>query len=226
MLVPGIGWPGGSLENSGIIVGVITGAYLGAIWLAAVIWTARDIRDRSHDSITRSVAVLMVLMLNLPGWVLYRVLRPPLTLADLFERELEEEALLQDLNQQMACPECSAQVQEDYVVCPHCACRLKEPCGQCQRALALSWSDCPWCGRQRSRAAPLTAPEVTPSVAAAQAVPSRRPRAIAAAERRAPADAVEVAAEQTPFRRPHGGEQAPSPPARTNSPPAVASAGE
>ena len=147
---PLISWPGGSAENTGIIVGVILGAYVIALWLTAIIWTARDVRSRSHDPVTQFVAVSMVLALNLPGWVLYRVLRPPLTLAELYERQLEEETLLRDLGHELACPTCSAPVDDDYVACPHCATSLKEPCEECGKALSFGWRSCPWCARERT----------------------------------------------------------------------------
>lgn len=192
MLLLGIGWPGGSPENTAIVIVVVLGAYFGALWLAAVIWTARDIRDRSRDPVTQIVAVLIVLVLTLPGWALYLVLRPPTTLAELYERELEEQALLQDFTNQLVCPDCGLEVTEDYVVCPHCTARLKEPCSECGRALVFSWVACPWCAGQRRLAAPRAKGE------AAEPLPSQQPRAIADPR---PADAAALAG-PSPFRRP------------------------
>ena len=149
--VPLITWPGGSPENTGIIIGVVLAAYVIALWLTAVIWTARDMRSRSHDPVSQLVAVLMVMALNLPGWVLYRVLRPPLTLAELYDRQLEEETLLRDLGEALACPTCSQPVEEDYVVCPHCTTGLKDACGECGKAMSFVWRSCPWCGVTRER---------------------------------------------------------------------------
>ena len=149
--VPLISWPGGSPENTGIIIGVVLAAYVIALWLTAVIWTARDIRSRAHDPVSQLVAVLMVMALNLPGWVLYRVLRPPLTLAELYDRQLEEETLLRDLGEALACPTCSQPVEDDYVVCPHCTTGLKDACGECGKALSFVWRSCPWCGVARER---------------------------------------------------------------------------
>ena len=149
MLLPGISWPGGSPENTGIVIGVIFGAYAAALWLAAIVATARDIRERTRDPLTQAVAVGMVLVFNLPGWVLYQVLRPPMTLTEVYERQLEEEVLLQQLTHQRACPECGSEVHEDYVACPHCATRLQQSCGHCGKPLVPSWTVCPWCATTR-----------------------------------------------------------------------------
>lgn len=153
MLLPGVSWPGGNPEGTGIIIGVVAGAYLGALWLAAIAWTFRDIRERTRDPITQTVAVLMVMGFSFAGWVLYHVLRPGLTLAEVYERQLEEEALLQDLSTPLACPQCGVEVTEDYVSCPYCANALKEPCASCGRALTFSWAVCPWCTTPRRAAA-------------------------------------------------------------------------
>ncbi len=207
MLLPGIGWPGGSPENSAIILGVIAGAYFGAIWLAALIWTARDIRERSPDLVTQAVATLIVLVFNLPGWVLYRVLRPPLTQAEVYERQLEEEALLQDLTHQLACPHCGAEVKEDYVACPHCTTKLRQPCDECGRALALGWHACPWCGTERKAAAP--AAEAAQPEAAPEPVPTPAPRAVRTTAANAGSAGAPPVAAQSPFQR-RGRTQAPA----------------
>ena len=43
---------------------------------------------------------------SLPGLLLYFILRPPKTLAELYEESLAEEAMLQDIHVQSACPAC------------------------------------------------------------------------------------------------------------------------
>ena len=159
MLLPAISWPGGSPENTGIIAGVIVGAYLSALWLAAILWTIRDIRERSQDPVTQFIAVATVILFSLAGWVLYLVLRPGITIAEVYDRQLEEEALLQDLQHQLACPQCGVDVQEDFVACPHCATALKALCHSCSRPLPFTWRICPWCSAARQSAPSLTTPE-------------------------------------------------------------------
>lgn len=140
-------WPGGSPENTGLIIAVVFGAYFAALWLAAVVWTGRDIRLRSDDPVTQFVAVLIVLALNFPGWVLYRVLRPTHTIEQQRERELEEQTLLHDLREIATCPRCGARVGDDFVACPLCAATLRFPCPGCQRPLEAGWNFCPWCAQ-------------------------------------------------------------------------------
>ena len=62
--------------------------------------------------------------------------------------ELEEEALLQDIEERQSCPSCRQAVKADYMVCPNCHTPLKKACGECRRLLNLRWSVCPYCGAE------------------------------------------------------------------------------
>ena len=122
------------------------GAFLVALWLSLVFWTWRDIRARSQDRFLRVLAPLLVLLLSLPGVIVYLILRPRLTLEEEYERALEEEALLSGIEGAPACPGCSRQTQKDWMVCTHCHTRLRKSCARCGRLLDLPWNLCPYCG--------------------------------------------------------------------------------
>jgi RNA polymerase subunit RPABC4/transcription elongation factor Spt4 len=122
------------------------GAFLVALWLSLVFWTWRDIRARSQDRFLRVLAPLLVLLLNLPGVIVYLLLRPRLTLEEEYERALEEEALLSGIEAHHTCPGCSRQTQNDWIVCPHCHTLLRKSCARCGRLLELAWNLCPYCG--------------------------------------------------------------------------------
>ncbi|MFQ6014630.1 MAG: zinc ribbon domain-containing protein [Anaerolineae bacterium] len=124
------------------------GAYFLAFWVSLVIWTFRDVRSRSRDIFAQLLATLMVLIFNLPGLFLYYILRPHETLAAAYERELEEEALLQDIKDRQACPSCKQTVQPNFLVCPSCHTKLKKLCPHCERLLHLKWNVCPYCGNR------------------------------------------------------------------------------
>ncbi|HEY8477448.1 MAG TPA: zinc ribbon domain-containing protein [Chloroflexota bacterium] len=124
----------------------IIAAYVVALWVAAVWWTLRDIRSRTNDVFLQLSAVLLVVLFNFPGLVLYLILRPSRTLAELYEAALHEEALLQGMRVPSSCPVCKQQVEADFIFCPWCRTRLKEACPRCQRPLLLRWQLCPYCG--------------------------------------------------------------------------------
>ncbi len=121
------------------------GAFLAALWLALIVWTYRDIRNRHRDRLVHILATLMVAILNLPGVLVYLILRPGRTLEEEYERTLEEEALLQSLEDLALCPGCERRVREDWLICPTCQTKLKKKCHHCGRLMELAWNICPYC---------------------------------------------------------------------------------
>jgi len=128
------------------VTGFILGFYFLAFLLSLVIWAFRDIRSRSRDIFVQLLATLLVLVFNLPGLLLYFILRPQDTLAEAYQRSLEEEALLQDIEERDSCPACKRPIEPDYLFCPHCHTQLRKACPNCGRLLHLAWDLCPYCG--------------------------------------------------------------------------------
>jgi len=120
--------------------------YLVALWFVLVVWTYRDSEARSRSVITQVFSTLLVVLFYLPGLLLYLILRPKETLDAAFQRSLEEEYLLQDLEELPHCPSCHRYVEDDYRLCPHCQTQLRESCFSCGRLVDLKWSLCPFCG--------------------------------------------------------------------------------
>ena len=147
-----------------VMFAALFAAFLTAIWISVVIWTFRDIRARSRDIFAQILGTLLVLLFfpffPLPGWILYMLLRPRETLSEIYERSLEEEALLQGIEERLACPGCNRRIEEEFMICPTCHTRLKKACPACGRLLHLRWNLCPYCGAIQ------TAAKSTPSLAA------------------------------------------------------------
>ena len=145
-----------SADNLGLMLQIalfVVGAYLFALYLGLIVWTWRDIRSRSRDLLTAFLSVLMVLLFNLPGLALYFILRPRETTAEVYARELEEEALLQEIEDRHTCPECERRVEPDFQLCPWCGATLRNRCTACQKLLNLRWEICPYCGEEAPAAA-------------------------------------------------------------------------
>ena len=144
-----------------VMFAALFAAFLTAIWISVVIWTFRDIRARSRDIFAQILATLMVLLFfpffPLPGWMLYMLLRPRETLSEIYERSLEEEALLQGIEERMACPGCNRRIEEEFMICPTCHTRLKKACPACGRLLHLRWNLCPYCGAIQTATKPAPA---------------------------------------------------------------------
>lgn len=134
------------LSGATLVLSGLAGAFLVALWLALVIWTYRDMRARHRDRLVPILAALMVALLNLPGVLVYLILRPARTLEEEYQQTLEEEALLQSIEDQSVCPGCERHIKEDWLVCPSCQTKLRKRCHSCGRLMELPWNICPFCG--------------------------------------------------------------------------------
>lgn len=149
------------------ILSTICGGLTAALVGGMAIWTFRDIRARSRDFLAQILATVLVLTLPIIGLVVYLMLRPRETLADAYERSLEQEALLQAIEEPEICPGCGQRVKGDYLFCPDCHTQLKRACPECGRPLHLRWSLCPYCSAsvapQALEPVPRSQPEAHPA---------------------------------------------------------------
>jgi RNA polymerase subunit RPABC4/transcription elongation factor Spt4 len=130
------------------ILAAVVGALFAALCLSLIIWAFRDMRARARDPFAQLLAALIVAALPGMGIIIYMILRPQETLAEAYERALEEEALLQEIEQRPACPGCSRTVESGWILCPHCHTRLRKACPDCDALMELQWNLCPYCGNQ------------------------------------------------------------------------------
>ncbi len=87
------------------------GGLLALVWLALVVWAYRDIRTRSRSLPSAVLTILLVALLPVVGLVVYLLLRPRETLAAAYDRALEQEALLQQIEDKPVCPTCARPTQ-------------------------------------------------------------------------------------------------------------------
>ncbi|XWX05075.1 zinc ribbon domain-containing protein [Aggregatilineales bacterium SYSU G02658] len=142
--------------NDNVLIGaaVYGGVVVVVFWLAMVVWAYRDMRARSRDGLASALVAVLVLVLNVPGLFVYILMRPRETLAEAYERSLEEEALLQEIEEKPSCPGCGTRVQLNWQACPVCHTRLKKTCVNCRNLLDLSWTLCPICATPQPQHTP------------------------------------------------------------------------
>ena len=156
-----VGWPGGSLESALKLVGLMLVAYALVLWLSAVVWVYRDVRNRTEDQTSQMIAVILVAVFNVPGLIVYLVIRPQGTMGDAYERSVEAEAIMSELQLSAnACQGCRRPIDDEFVICPWCRIVLREPCRSCGKSVRTNWSACPYCTADRMpfRPQPIAAP--------------------------------------------------------------------
>jgi RNA polymerase subunit RPABC4/transcription elongation factor Spt4 len=117
------------------------------------------------------IAVVLVAVFNLPGLIVYLVIRPQGTMGDSYERSVEAEAIMAELQLAAnACQSCRRPIEDEYVVCPWCRSVLREGCRSCGRSVRTAWSACPYCTSDRVPLRPQPVP-----VRGGEQMPVRRP---------------------------------------------------
>jgi len=81
-----------------ILISVLV--YLLLLWVALIIWVTKDIISRTNNVILEIISILLVVVLNIFGALIYLAIRPSKTLIEKFFEDLEYEALSQSVKKQ------------------------------------------------------------------------------------------------------------------------------
>ena len=166
--------------------------YVVLLWLGTAYWAFRDMQARTENPILPYFSAALIIfftpLLFVFAVVLYLIVRPRETLAEVYERSLAEESLLAEVEKNQLCPVCRDRVHADWLVCPNCRTRLHRVCPSCNRLAQPEWPLCAYCGHEFQR-------------------PAARPAERAAAEwgaaaQRSPERVTDVSAEPGGLRRP------------------------
>jgi hypothetical protein len=129
-------------------VGAASIGFLGAAWLASVVWTARDAARRCNTVALRVVSTAMALFLPIVGAAVYRLVRPFETRAEVASRRLRTSslrAMLDDVGER--CVACRTPLEPEFRCCPSCGERVRKECRGCGGLVQVNWTTCPWCAK-------------------------------------------------------------------------------
>src|SRR5688572_12840648 len=129
--------------------------YLVILWIASAYWAFRDMQQRSDNAILPYLVAAGIILFTpflfvFAIWV-YKIVRPHEKVGEVWERNLAEEALLNEVESVRHCPTCERRVDEEWIICPSCRTRLNRVCPNCSRLVGLDWSLCAWCGKDFER---------------------------------------------------------------------------
>jgi hypothetical protein len=122
-------------------------AYLFILWVALVIWVARDSVGRSKNLVFQVFVILLAIVLNIFGLLIYLIVRPQKTLVEKYHEDLEHKALVE--NEEL-CPKCEKPLPLTFQFCPHCAEEARKHCKKCHKLVSKKWSACAYCGTKKS----------------------------------------------------------------------------
>jgi hypothetical protein len=142
--------------------------YVVLLWLGTAYWAFRDMQARTENPILPYFAAALIIfitpLLFVFAVVLYLIVRPRETLAEVYERSLAEESLLAEVEKNELCPVCRDRVDAEWLVCPNCRTRLHRVCPSCNRLAEPTWPLCAFCGRDFERGSTRAAARVRATV--------------------------------------------------------------
>lgn len=111
--------------------------------VALAFWMYRDASRRGAMAWFWAIAAIFF---NVAAWAIYVIVRPPETLDEAHERDLEISAKESELQRGGgSCPNCFKPIEPDFLICPSCMKRLKKSCTSCARPIKTAWAVCPYC---------------------------------------------------------------------------------
>jgi hypothetical protein len=152
--------------------------YAAVVWIAVAYWAFRDMRARTANLLLPYFAAGLIIAFTpifFPFAVLvYRILRPTETIAEVYDRQLAAEAMEAEIKSSF-CPECAGRVESEWIACPACGRRLNHRCADCGNIVGLDWALCAWCGHDLApgTGSPRLVPPTSPAVDMAQAALQR-----------------------------------------------------
>ncbi len=133
-------------SNTWILARNLAGFLVVVFWLTTAFWVFKDARRRIEDPWLVGMAAVLGLVPPFIGPIVYLFLRPPESIEERRDRELDNRALEERLAEHdLRCPVCRGQVDSSYLVCPVCTTRLKQACSSCGAPLEAIWQACPYC---------------------------------------------------------------------------------
>lgn len=141
----------GSLDFN--MFGFILGLVLVVFWLFIIGWVWVDSGERTSKRGLRVGYVLLSVFLNIPGLIIYLIIRPSETIEEIYWADLERRYLKYETADLGDCPKCGSQLFPGYVHCTNCGYTIKARCPKCNILVNKDHKYCEFCGFQlRERA--------------------------------------------------------------------------
>lgn len=140
----------------------ILGYSLIAFWIVVLYWVWLDSGERTSKVAVRILFVLLALVLNVVGLIIYLLIRPSQTIEEIYWSDLEKRYLKYETSELGDCPKCGTQLYPGYNFCPNCKYKLKVKCSKCGLMVDRGCDYCPTCG-EKVRNLSSTTPDVMPS---------------------------------------------------------------
>lgn len=128
--------------------GFVLGFVLILFWLFIIGWVWVDSGERTSKKGLRVGYVLLSAFLNIPGLIIYLIIRPSETIEEIYWADLERRYLKYETADLGDCPKCGSQLFPGYVHCANCGYAVKSRCPKCNLLVNKDHTYCEFCGFQ------------------------------------------------------------------------------
>lgn len=130
------------------IFGTILGVVVLIFWLVLIGWVWVDSGERTSNMTVRVIYLVLVTLLNIPGLIIYLIIRPSETIEQIYWADLERRYLKYETSELGDCSKCGSQLFPGYVYCTNCGNEIKRKCQTCGVLIGKSAKFCQHCGSQ------------------------------------------------------------------------------
>ena len=132
---------------------IILGMVLILFWLVMIGWVWIDSGERTSKNSIRLIYLFLIVFLNIPGLVIYLIVRPSETIEQIYWADLERRYLKYETSDLGDCSKCGHQLLPGFVFCSNCGNEIKLRCPKCGVLMSKDFKFCSNCGNQlRERA--------------------------------------------------------------------------
>ena len=132
---------------------IILGMVLILFWLVMIGWVWIDSGERTSKTSKRLIYLFLIIFLNIPGLVIYLIVRPSETIEQIYWADLERRYLKYETSDLGDCSKCGHQLLPGFVFCSNCGNEIKLRCPKCGVLMSKDFKFCSNCGNQlRERA--------------------------------------------------------------------------
>lgn len=117
-------------------------------WISVVWWVWFDASARTTKTWAKIASVVLVLVFNIFGLIIYLIIRPDQTIEGTYWEDLERRYMKYETSELGDCPQCGAQLYPGFVFCSKCGYELKVKCPDCEVFVDRNYKYCPFCGKQ------------------------------------------------------------------------------
>lgn len=152
----------------------------GILWGFLLLWVWSDSGERTTNLFFRILMVLFVSPLNIPGLIIYFLVRPTHTIEQVYWADLERKYLVYETSELDDCGKCGHGLMPGFNNCPRCGDEVKIKCEQCEVMVDRDYKYCPFCGLQHRKRAAVEA--VIDQEAMEESIEERRAEVVEAVE--------------------------------------------